>query len=295
MFASIVGKYLVSKELISPAQFVDIKQEMSKVRVKLGLIAIAEGLMTERDAERVNNLQAVMDKRFGDIAIERGYLTTAQVEALLKKQQNSYLAFAQCLENQQLLTVSQLEMIMKDFQEDNNFSNTDIEDLKSDDVDRIVPLYLPMDAREYEELACIAVRTIVRLIDNEAYPKNAYFADEVKINNATMQRMEGNAPMYTVFAGQGQALEPMASTFAKEEFGKVDADALDAVGELMNCINGLYASALSFQKINLELCPPEFFTDAQKVAGQEMLVLPIVVKGQEVSLILSKSKELTVK
>ena len=87
MFASIVGKYLVSKELISPAQFMDIKQEMSKVRVKLGLIAIAEGLMTERDAERVNNLQAVMDKRFGDIAIERGYLTTAQVEALLKKQQ----------------------------------------------------------------------------------------------------------------------------------------------------------------------------------------------------------------
>lgn len=294
MFASIVGKYLVSKELISPAQFVDIKQEMSKVRVKLGLIAIAEGLMTERDAERVNNLQAVMDKRFGDIAIERGYLTSEQVEGLLKKQQNSYLAFAQCLENQQLLTVSQLEMIIKDFQEDNNFSNTDIEDLKSDDADRIVPIYLPMEARDYEELACIAVRTIVRLIDNDAYPKKAYFTDEVKVNNAALQSMDGNAPMYTVFAGQGQALEPMASTFAKEEFGEVTEDALDAIGELMNCINGLYASALSFQKITLELCPPEYYSEAKYVKGQNMLVLPIVVKGQEVSLILSKSKELTV-
>ena len=295
MFASIVGKYLVSKDLISPAQFADIKQEMSKVRVKLGLIAIAEGLMTERDAERVNNLQAVMDKRFGDIAVERGYLTASQVDALLKKQQNSYLAFAQCLENQQLLTVSQLEMIMKDFQEDNNFSNTDIEDLKSDDVDRIVPLYLPMEAREYEELACIAVRTIARLLDNEVYLKTAYFTNEVKINNAVLQRMDGNAPMYTVFAGQGQALEPMASTFAKEEFGKIDEDALDAVGELTNCINGLYASALSFQKIDLELCPPEFFVDAQCVQGQDILVLPIVVKGQEVSLIVSKGKEVTIK
>lgn len=294
MFASIVGKYLVCKELISPAQFADIKQEMSKVRVKLGLIAIAEGLMTERDAERVNNLQAVMDKRFGDIAVERGYLTTEQVEGLLKKQQNSYLAFAQCLENQELLTVSQLEMIIKDFQEDNNFSNTDIEDLKSDDADRIVPVYLPMEARDYEQLACIAMRTIVRLIDNEAYPKRAYFTDEVKVNNATMQRMDGNAPMYTVFAGQGSALEPMASTFAKEEFGEVNEDALDAIGELMNCINGLYASALSFQKIGLELCPPEFYSEAQCVKGQNMLVLPMVIKGQEISLILSKSKELTV-
>ena len=294
MFASIVGKYLVTKELISPAQFADIKAEMSKVRVKLGLIAIAEGLMTEQEAERVNNLQAVMDKRFGDIAVEKGYLTTEQVEGLLKKQQNSYLAFAQCLENQQLLTISQLEMIMKDFQEDNNFSNTDIEDLKSDDVDRIVPLYLPMEARDYEELSCIAVRTLVRLIDSEAYPKKAYFTNEIKINNATTQSMDGNAPMYTVIAGQGQALLPLASTFAKEEFAQVDEDALDAVGELMNCINGLYASALSFQKINLELCPPEFYPEAQCVKGQNMLVLPIVLKGQEISLILSKSKELTI-
>lgn len=294
MFASIVGKYLVSKELISPAQFADIKQEMSKVRVKLGLIAVAEGLMTESEAERVNNLQAVMDKRFGDIAVEEGYLTTEQVEGLLKKQQNSYLAFAQCLENQQLLTVSQLEMIMKDFQEDNSFSITDVEDLKSDDVDRIVPLYLPVEARDYEALACVAIRTMVRLIDNDAYPKKAYFADEVKINNATMQSMDGNAPMYTVFGGQGQALLPLACTFAKEEFAQVDEDALDAVGELMNCINGLYASALSFQKINLELCPPEYFADAQYVKGSNMLVLPIVVKGQEISFILSKSKELTI-
>ena len=67
-----------------------ILNEQQKVRVKLGLIAVAEGLMTQEEADRVNQLQAVMDRRFGDIAVEKGYLTEGQVNSLLKKQGNAY-------------------------------------------------------------------------------------------------------------------------------------------------------------------------------------------------------------
>ena len=91
MVSSIVGNYLMEKGLLTGEQFRDILNEQQKVRVKLGLIAVAEGLMTQEEADRVNQLQAVMDRRFGDIAVEKGYLTEGQVNSLLKKQGNAYL------------------------------------------------------------------------------------------------------------------------------------------------------------------------------------------------------------
>ena len=65
MVSSIVGNYLLEKNLITAEQLKDLMKEQQKVRVKLGLIAVAEGLMTQEEADKVNRLQAVMDKRFG--------------------------------------------------------------------------------------------------------------------------------------------------------------------------------------------------------------------------------------
>ena len=84
MIASIVGNYLKDVGLLSEEQLYDLLGEHRKVRAKLGIIAVAEGLMTQEEAERVNRLQAIMDMRFGDIAVEEGYLTEGQVETLLK-------------------------------------------------------------------------------------------------------------------------------------------------------------------------------------------------------------------
>ena len=84
MIASIVGNYLRDIGLLTEEQLYDLLAEHRKVRVKLGTIAVAEGLMTQDEAERVNRLQAIMDMRFGDIAVEEGYLTEGQVETLLK-------------------------------------------------------------------------------------------------------------------------------------------------------------------------------------------------------------------
>ena len=60
MVSSIVGNYLVSKGVISIEQFKDLLAEQRKVRVKLGLIAVAEGLMTQEEADKVNKLQTTL-------------------------------------------------------------------------------------------------------------------------------------------------------------------------------------------------------------------------------------------
>lgn len=292
MVSSIVGNYLLDKGVISFEQFKDLLAEQQKVRVKLGLIAVAEGLMTQEEADKVNRLQAVMDKRFGDIAVEKKYLTEGQVEALLKKQGNAYLAFAQALENQQLMTVEQLEQYMVDYQHENQLTVSDMEDLKSDDVDRILPLYMPIGSEKYLNIAGTAMRTIMRCVDTEIYPEKAFITDSCNADNAAVQFVEGEQSITCGMAGEGQALLPTASVFGKEEFPEVNEDALDAIGELLNCINGLYASALSQSGVSMELYPPEFSTQISGIRAEEMLVLPIHIKEQKVNFIIAKGNKI---
>ncbi len=295
MVSSIVGNYLVSKGVISVEQFKDLLAEQRKVRVKLGLIAVAEGLMTQEEADKVNRLQATMDKRFGDIAVERKYLTKGQVESLLKKQGNAYLAFAQALENQQLMTIEQLEQYMVDFRHDNQFTVSDIEDLKSDDIDRILPLYMPIAGIEYTEIAGTALRTLMRCVDVELYPEKAYLASECEADNGAIQYVEGEPSVTCGLLGKDEALWPTASIFGQEAFMEVNEDALDAVGELLNCINGLYASTVSQRGIIMELCPPEFSTQISGVEGEEMLVLPIHIQGQKVDCVIALGNKIEMK
>lgn len=294
MVSSIVGNYLMEKGLLTGEQFRDILNEQQKVRVKLGLIAVAEGLMTQEEADRVNQLQAVMDRRFGDIAVEKGYLTEGQVNSLLKKQGNAYLAFAQAMENQQLMTIEQLEQILLDYRCENNFTASDMDALKSDDVDSILPLFLPVDSEAYYGIAGTAVRTLMRLVDTGLYPDKAYIMQKTEDENGALQRVEGEKGFVSALGGKGNALQFTASVFGQEEFASVDEDALDAIGELLNCINGLYVSECK-DGSSLELMPPSFKTGIQGFESRKMLVLPIHIKNDCVDLMIAIGDEIEMK
>lgn len=295
MVSVIVGNYLLEKGIITYEQLKDLLAAKNKVRVKLGLIAVAEGLMTQEEADRVNNLQAVMDKRFGDIAVERGYLTEGHVQALLKKQGNAYLAFAQALEDQQLMTIDQLEQYMIDFQVEKEMTVSEMEDLKSGDVDRILPLYIPAGCDKFMNAIGTAVRTIMRCVDTEIYLDKAFVTQSCEVENGAAQFVSGEESISFGLAGKGQALLETASIFGKEDFAEVNEDALDAIGELLNCICGLYASALSQTGISMELLPPEFSTEISEMTSDEMLVLPIHMKGEVFYVIVAMGKEIEMK
>ena len=86
MVENILGSYLVKCGKISKEQLQDAIKKQDETRVKLGLLAVTEGILTIEQAEYINRLQATEDKRFGDIAVERGLLTEEQILNLLKKQ-----------------------------------------------------------------------------------------------------------------------------------------------------------------------------------------------------------------
>lgn len=258
MVEYILGNYLVETGKITKDQLYEVIAKQDSVRVKLGLIAVSEGMMTTRQAEEVNLLQAVKDKRFGDIAIEEGYLNEEQVEKLLKKQGNAYLMFVQNLVDAEYVAMEDMDWLMADFKKVNNYSNSELEDIKSDDVDRILPLLLPEEAQDYADAIGTIVRTIIRLVDRHAYIGRAAMVDFFPTEEIALQRMQGADGMVDCFAERNGALLKLCSIFGQEAFHRLDLDALDAAGELLNCANGMYVSELSRQGKYVELMPPEY-------------------------------------
>lgn len=258
MVEYILGNYLVDSGKITGEQLKRLIELQDTEHVKLGLIAVTEGLMTPQQAEEINILQAVMDKKFGDIAIEEGILNNDQVEKLLKQQENAYLLFIQNLLEEELVTLEELEWLLDDFRKVNNYSNTDLEDIKSDDVDRILPFLLPEEAMCYKELIGTVMRTLIRMVDRHVYMGKAAMVEDFPADALVAQKMEGNRGIVDCFAERSGALLKACNIFGQESFPSLNEDALDAAGELLNCANGIYVSDLSDQGQFLELMTPEF-------------------------------------
>lgn len=287
MFQQIFGEYLVSSKCLSKEQLKAVYDKENQVRIRMGTIAVTERMMTEEQADEVNQLQATEDKRFGDIAIEKGYLTESQVELILSMQNNEYLLFVQTLIDMDLMTLQGFESILKVFQLEHGWDSLDIEALKSNDVDRIIPLFLPRELNDtdYEEVFGIAIRTIIRLINRDISLKTAIITNEFEVDCCAMQNLIGDEHHALIIAGNNNSILKIANKFAGEEFSEADNDALDAVSEFANCINGLYASLLSDRDISVDMLPPEYYCNKSVIKGSKICALPVVFDEEIVYLV----------
>lgn len=276
MVEYILGNYLVETGRITHAQLTETLQKQDSVRVKLGLIAVAEGMMTLAQTEEVNRLQAVMDKRFGDIAVSKGYLTNDQIGKLLKKQGDAYMTFIQTLVDSEYLTMIEVDHLLESFRTSRGFSTSEIDAIKSDQVERIVPLYIPEAGKPFAEIITVAVKTLIRLLDRHVYIGPAQMVHAFPAEGQVSQALLGNGGLISCLSELDGALLKLARVFGMEDFTELDMDALDAAGETLNCINGLYASAESKNGRFLELTPPDY-DDVTSKAKNIICRIPIYV------------------
>ncbi|MBR4966356.1 MAG: chemotaxis protein CheX [Lachnospiraceae bacterium] len=281
MIQQLFGDYLVKTGKLSDTQLQIVFDCQKKVRVKLGLIAVAEKLMTPQQSDELNRLQAVVDKRFGDLAIEKGYLTEAQVSKLLSLQGNAYLTFIQAIADNGYMTLDEIESALAEFQKENAFTTGDMEAIKADDVDKTVALFLPADADALQiDLMQTAVRAFIRLINSDIFVEKAYWKSSFPIGSYAIQHLRGARPASLLFAGQDDSLLTIAEPFAGEEFEVVDMDALDAVGEFTNCVNGMFCAKIS-SEVEMDMLPPSFRDGEYIAKANRMCIMPIHV-GQSV-------------
>ncbi|MCH5269986.1 MAG: chemotaxis protein CheX [Lachnospiraceae bacterium] len=293
MVEYILGNYLVETGKIKKEDLKKVIDRLDETRVKMGLLAVSEGMMTVEQAETVNKLQATLDKRFGDIAVEKGYLTEEQISNLLKKQGNAYLAFAQALVNENLLQMKELEDVMDGFQQKNSFSKSDMEDLRSDEPERIVPLFLPVEAMAYKDIAGLIIRTLIRCVDRHAYMGKAVILKETAVQKAAFQTLtDFTAPVVGFkeielgFVEGDGGLVDMTTAFCKENEPLNEEDALDAAGEFLNWVNGLYASSLSRNGVDSELKPPVLVSDERSVKEDVICSIPVYMGDRKATFLI---------
>jgi hypothetical protein len=191
-------------------------------------------------------------------------LSDEQVGMLLRKQGNAFMMFVQALVDNGYIAMEEVDALVSEFQQSKGYTDAQMEDLKSDDVERILPLFLPNEASAYAGVIAVAVRTFIRLIDRHAYISDISMTDSLPNTNQVNQELCGEDGIIDCFSEGCGALLKTATIFGQEDFTELDMDALDAAGEFLNCINGLYASALSQQDKFLELMPPEYMDMSAK-------------------------------
>lgn len=290
MFINLFGKYLINKKILNDVQLQSIRKEQSRTRVKLGVIAVAEKLLTEKQAEEINRKQALMDKRFGDIAIEYGFLTLEDVAHLLDQQGNPYMQFVQIATERGYMTLAQIEDALSQYQEEHHFSEETMSGIKNGDLDAIIPAFVHED--EVKEAAGVAIRTLNRLISTDLWMGDSYMTEQLTCDRLACQDMEGDLEMTIGLAGMGNSLLTVADAYAGESFQTVDMDALDSVGEVVNIIDGLFATALSEKGMENMLLPPAYFDSETTLQGKEFAVIPLEISQKPVMLVISFGSKL---
>ncbi len=279
MVEYILGNFLVETGKINREQLQQTLEKQDSVRVKLGLLAVAEGMMTLEQTNEVNHLQTVMDQRFGDIAVLKGYLTEEQITRLLQKQGDGYMTFIQTLVDCGFIDMGEVDGLVESFRKTKGYSSSEMDAIKSDQVERIIPLFVPEEGKEFTEIITVAVRTLIRLTDRHVYVGKGEMVDSFPAEGQVSQAMSGENGMIDCLSEGDGALFKLACKFGQEEFEKLDMDALDAAGEMLNCINGLYASAQSRAGSFLELAPPDY-EDVTAKAKKTICRIPIFIADQ---------------
>lgn len=294
MFSQLFGNYLLKEKVLTEDVLRDILDAQSQTRVKLGTIAVADKLLTEEQAEEINQLQLQMDQRFGDIAVGKGYLTEAQVGALLAKQGSPYMQFLQLLLEKSSVPVSKVDGYLAAFQKEQGFSEEEMQALKKDDIDVIVPVFAFAAKPYITDIVGLILRNITRFVTTDFYIGRIRQINSLEYRNFAGQFSEGAHKVYIglATAKEEAAFVRVASGFAGEPFTRANVEVYDAAGEFINCVSGLFATALAKKGVEVEIQPQ--FAYENQVAHGNAYVVPVYLSGQELLLYLAVDSEVTV-
>lgn len=291
MFSQLFGNYLIGKKVITADEYHKAIDNQLKVRVKLGTIAIADGLLTEEQVDIINRLQMQEDKRFGDIAQEKGLLTDEQIGVLLRKQGNPYMQFVESLTQCTNLTATVIEKTLAVFQKEEGFSDKDMEALKNEDLDALAPVFAPSSNPDITDLAGLVIRDVNRFISRDFYTDRMQKVSSLSYSSLAGQQLSGPARYYVGLAAcdhDDEAFQIVAGRFSGIKAARGSADSFDGVCEFINVNNGLFASDQSENKgKEYELEPVGAYQD-QQITG-DFYTIDIYIEGHPITLVLSDS------
>lgn len=102
------GLYLKKKGIVTAEQLVDALEVQHSDLVRIGQLAIEEGILSVREVFKVLRCQSDLpNERFGEIAVDLGLMTKDQLQHLLMVQSNRKPPLVEVLVDREVLTRTQ--------------------------------------------------------------------------------------------------------------------------------------------------------------------------------------------
>lgn len=283
MLNRIFGNYLVDKRIITIEQLNALLPVPKEIKAEVETVAVINKVMT---ANLVMDLLKKFDKtktHFGEVAIEAGYLTDEKLEQMLGYQTNAFMKFTQMLLNNNLLELSQINSLLDEFQQIKEFTDIQMSALIHDDLEQCVNIFVAFKSPHLRELTITLVQTLRRLIDKDVYLDKAYSTRSFRLDKYAYQTLMGDLHIKFYLSAPDNGLLAIANYFTGDTYKTVNDDALDNVGEFINCINGLFATNLSYEDVSVDMNSPDYSMDGAFINNDALFVIPLHANGYSFS------------
>jgi len=188
-----------------------------------------------------------------------------------------------------------IEANLSAYQKDNHLTDAEMENLwKDGGILRILPEYVRNDPKYYNRFVLLTLENILRFITGDVVLRKARQARDYAITRMSCQELKGAHRIFLGFAGCDGNLLAVANMYAKKEFAGKDNKAFDSLCELINTINGIYASELSNEKVNLEIDVPGIYTGKTLKSNGMIYCLPVLLNGVEIEIVFSFDTDLCI-
>lgn len=280
MYTQFLGNYLLQKGIVSQEQLFNAMARLSQTHIKLGTIAIHEGLMTANEVDECLYIQTREDKRFGEIAIERGYLEEPQVSELLNKQTPEFLLLGQNLVEDGVFSYEELERIMFDYKNENELYDLSLDVENQDVIENIISKFFVMAEIPPNELNIMYLElmfnSLIRFIGEDFTPLSPMVLEEFPVTFGVSQKILTEHEIETHVDCDRETAIAFASRYAKEDFMEFNEYIAAAMEDFLNLHNGLYIVNVSnLLSKDISLTPPEIIEDGVLYGPNKCVDFPV--------------------
>lgn len=279
MLNRLFGNYLVEKGKLTSEQLNILLPVEKEFKAGVEIIAIILKAMTPTAVRELTNSIDKEIEHFGEMAVNQGLLTDYKLEELLAYQSNNFMKFVQLLVDHDYVSYESINHEIDEFQQRKGLNDVQLSALIHDDLDQCISIFVPLKSPQLKELTKTLMQTMRRLIDRDVYLDNAYTAHSIQLDKYACQMIIGDLRMKFYISASNDGLLAIANHFTGDTYATVTEDALDSVGEFINCVNGLFATNMSYDNISVDMNSPEYAMEGPFISNETLYVIPMHANG----------------
>lgn len=274
MLNRLFGNYLVNRGRLDQSQLDTLLNDARTYTASPETVITLNKILTPAQVQSVME-NHTGEESFMETALRTQMITDSQSEQILAFQSLPVMCFMQLLMDRQILSKDELMTAIADFQMYSQFTDEQLHVLCIDDMEQIIKIFVPFQNPRMHELTVTLLQTIKRLIDKNVYIDKAYMAHSIQIDRYAAQTLMGDMKVKFYLSAPMNNLLAIANHFAGQSYSEVNMDALDNVGEFINCVSGLFATNLSYEGINIDMDAPDYGMEGPYVNNGKIYVIPI--------------------